>query len=240
LTSDGIKASLEDKGEKMRSRVLLVPTLAALAASCPVGSCGVRPWQLRGSAAPDGNRMVLTGPGGCEGSAWSNATIDAGQEFRLRFTCYLGDSAGAGRGSMILMFAEEPSALDGEEGPFPVGRPLVGVEIRTNQENPMEDSVELHVQGGDPMTCAGGQVLAAGNLDNGLEHTLSVSWDPDRGRFHVWLDGMEEPVLAAFERDFFSSRFTDPEALRWGFAGYASIPGRLQWFRPDTSWATDE
>jgi hypothetical protein len=224
----------------MRSTALLVPTLAVLTASCPVGSSGARHWQLQGSAAPDGNRILLTGPGGGNGSAWSNTTIDAGQAFRLRFTCYLGDGAGAGYGSMILMFAEEPSALDGEEGAFPVGRPFVAVEIRTNQENPMEDSVELHVQGGDLGACAGGQVLAAGNLDNGLEHTLSVSWDPDRGRFYVWLDGMEEPVLAAFEKDFFSSRFPDQAALRWGFAGSASIPGRLQWFRPDTSSATDE
>jgi hypothetical protein len=224
----------------MRSRALLVPTLAALATSCHVGSSGVQPWLLQGSAAPDGNRMLLTGPSGGEGSAWSNTTIDAGQAFRLRFTCYLGDGANAGHGSMILMFAEEPSALDEEERAFPVGKPFIGVEIRTNQENPMEDSVELHIQGGDLGACAGGLVLAAGNLDNGLEHALCVSWDPDRGRFYVWLDGMEEPVLAAFEKDFFSSRFQDPATLRWGFAGSASIPGRLQWFRPDTSSATDE
>lgn len=209
--------------------------IVALGSSCPVGAPDTGGWQLAGTARMSGEELVLTGPeGGC-GAGWSPGSLDAGVPFRMRFLCYFGDSTGVGSGQASLVLVQEvpdpPMCITGGE--------FVGIEFRINGGEPMEDTIALVIQ---PDTFSHGtrQALPAGNLDNGLVHSLSVSWDPGRARFYVWLDGMEEPVLAAFESDFFSGRFPSPSALRWGFTGSTSCPGRLQWFMPDSGTAGRE
>jgi hypothetical protein len=218
----------------MRAGKLVALASIALASACPAGGQGSTSWLLTGTARMEGDGVILTDSVGGTGSAWSLDSIDATFPFRMRFTCFFGGGEEPRGGRTSLLFAQSPI----DPGDIPVTE-YAGIEVRTDGPEQREDSIAL-ILGGRDGVARTVQVLPAGNLDNGLVHSLSISWDPERGRLFVWLDGMEEPVLASFERDFFSRRFPDPNALRWGFCGSTGSPGGMQWFRPDTSWVSGE
>lgn len=164
------------------------------------------------------------------GSVWNQNQLDLTEPFEMTFRVYLGDSDGWGADGMsfVLQQGTGSTALPHGNPGHQFITPSIAVEIDQFMDpadnDPGDDHVAIMANGSYDHSSAENlagpidAVLFGGNIDNGSEHDLRVSWDPGAQQLSVNLDIMIVPLLV-HTGDIVTDIFGGDPMVHWGFTG---------------------
>lgn len=186
-------------------------------------------------ATPSTAQLVLDGSatGSCDcytitdftnqaGSVWSPTTIDLTNPFDFTFTINLGVDDVWGADGMVFALRQTGTASGalGNGMGYSGITPSVGVEVDTWNSSPtvatdiVSDHVGMNSMGGVEHDLEG--PLAIANIEDGLDHTFQVTWDPVTFDLEVILDGTS---IFTHTEDLVTSFFGGVPDVYFGWTG---------------------
>jgi len=187
-------------------------------------------YNVNGDATDVGeNCYILTPPLNFQsGSIWYNDQIDLNDPFDIQFTANFDDSD-AGADGMVFVFQQVSNVVIGEDGGdigFGGFQPSLGVEFdiyqNGNRSDPVFDHIAIISDGSvdhnSDENLAGPVQASASepNIEDGEDHVVQISWDPDSQLFSVRFD-CELRVEA--DVDLVNDVFEGDPVVFWGFTG---------------------
>lgn len=181
---------------------------------------------LYGSATKQGNRYVITPDAANQaGSAWSGNRLDLTQNADLEFAVYLGSNPDGGEGMAFVIAASQGVGNPGQCLGYGGLAPSIAVELDTVANGDLADPPAQHVA-----MLAGGvvdhassplPVATVGNLKDGQEHQLRITWNAETHTLRVYLDGNETPLIE-YVGDIAGSFLGGATMVEFGFSAGTS------------------
>jgi gliding motility-associated-like protein len=166
--------------------------------------------------------------GNQSGSVWNSAQIDLSEPFDFTFDVYLGNIPGGADG--IAFVLQPVSTLVGSTGGglgYEGITPSLAMAIDTydnglTQSDPVNDHVAIMSNGsidhGSTDNLAGpvDALAASGNIEDGQDHLMRVSWDPIGMVVNFYMDG---DLRTSYTGDIITDIFGGDPNVFWGFTG---------------------
>jgi hypothetical protein len=200
-------------------------------------------WTLAEAAFTDEGKLILTPDAeGLVGAAWYSKKINLEKNFDLEFNVFLGTKDEYGADGIVFVLALAPITADLGEGIGYQGiAPSFGLELDTypnNGENlgsdlgdPIDDHLSV-VYGGvlnhDELTAV---VKQLGDIEDGFEHRLRVTWNAEGGNLSVYLDDMKYAKINLLS-DISSNYLGGTQNVVFGFTASTGTFCNLQYIIP--------
>lgn len=177
------------------------------------------------------------------GCAWNNTPIDFNQPFNLSLQYYFGASGSNGADGTTFTFLPTPTGCGSAGGQLGAGglSNALTIEFDTyDNDNPahvfdiLADHISVVTNGNLLSTPLCGPVPAfanSANLDDGVVHTVKISWDPITKQLSVFLDGN---LRLTCTNDFVTNVFAGQSQIYWGATAATGGLNNQQYFCPNT------
>ena len=178
------------------------------------------------------------------GCAWNNTAIDFNQTFNLTLNYYFGNNINGADGTTFT-FQPNPAACGtagGQLGAGGIPNSLI-IEFDTyDNDNPahvfdlLADHIAVEIdgnlQGPAAPYCGPTPAFASSaNLDDGVVHTIQISWDPSTLNLNIYVDGS---LRLTCNGDFVNSVFGGDNTVYWGATAATGGLNNQQYFCPST------
>lgn len=159
------------------------------------------------------------------GSVWNSNMIDLTEAFDFTFDVYLGSSNGGADGIAFVLQPISTSIGSSGGGLGYLGiSPSLAVELDTYQNgwDPTYDHIAIMANGvvnHNTASNLAGPIIALptnGDIEDGQEHLLRISWNPTSQIMRVYLDGF---LRLEYTGDIVADIFGDDPEVFWGFTG---------------------
>lgn len=192
-------------------------------------------WIVNGNATQGAAVTLTTATNGQVGSAWNRTCISLTQNFNMTFKAYFGAAAGADGMDFVLQNDPRGTAAiagggsdKGYSGTNAI-TPSVALCLETYANN---GTLQPEENGSTTSTCGyttGGTCpfVFGTPIDNGVEHTYNITWDPVGKALTLYMDGA---VVMTYDRDLVASVFGGATCVYYGFTGATGGANNLQYF----------
>ncbi|MCP9235148.1 L-type lectin-domain containing protein [Lewinella sp. JB7] len=192
--------------------IFLAPALAA--------QSSVREFRLGGSAKILTEECIRLTPATAyvSGSAWFQNPMDLEYPFELTVDLVLGENDDLGADGIVFVF--HPTMQTGYRGEgmgFAGLYPSLGIEFDTYQNfhlgDPAGDHLAIMPHGQPNHSVSLQGPVALPNLEDGMRHPLTISWNPGTNTMKITLDN---ELRATFTRDIIRDIFGGNSKVYWG------------------------
>lgn len=178
------------------------------------------------------------------GCAWNNTVIDFNQSFNLSLNYYFGNNINGADGTTFT-FQPNPAACGtagGQLGAGGIPNSLV-IEFDTyDNDNPahvfdlMADHISVETDGNllgpaAPYCGPTPAFASSANLDDGVVHTIKISWNPATLNLQIYVDGN---LRLTCNGNFVTSVFGGDNTVYWGATAATGGLNNQQYFCPST------
>lgn len=178
------------------------------------------------------------------GCAWNNTVIDFNQPFNLSLNYYFGNNINGADGTTFT-FQPNPTACGtagGQLGAGNISNSLV-IEFDTyDNDNPahvydmLADHIAVEIDGnlqgpGAPYCGPVAAFASLANLDDGVVHTIMISWDPATQNLKIYVDGS---LRLTCNGNFVTTVFGGDNTVYWGATAATGGLNNQQYFCPST------
>jgi hypothetical protein len=178
------------------------------------------------------------------GCAWNNTVIDFNQPFNLSLNYYFGNNINGADGTTFT-FQPNPvgcGTAGGQLGAGGIPNSLV-IEFDTyDNDNPahvfdlLADHIAIETDGNllgpaAPYCGPTPAFASSANLDDGVVHTIMISWDPSTYNLKIYVDGN---LRLTCNGDFVNTVFGGDNTVYWGATAATGGLNNQQYFCPST------
>lgn len=178
------------------------------------------------------------------GCAWNNTGIDFNQPFNLTLNYYFGNNINGADGTTFT-FQPNPAACGtagGQLGAGGIPNSLI-IEFDTyDNDNPahvfdlLADHISVETDGNllgpaAPYCGPTPAFASSANLDDGVVHTILISWDPATLNLRIYVDGA---LRLTCNGDFVNTVFGGDNTVYWGATAATGGLNNQQYFCPST------
>ncbi len=192
-------------------------------------------WVVNGNATQGAAVTLTTATNGQVGSAWNRNCINLTQNFNMTFKTYFGAAAGADGMDFVLQNDPRGTAAigggGGDKGYSGTNAitPSMAFCLETYANN---GTLQPEENGSTTSTCGyttGGlcPFTFGTAINNGVEHTYNVTWDPTAKVLTLYMDGA---VVMTYNRDLVANVFGGSTCVYYGFTGATGGANDLQYF----------
>jgi len=211
--------------------------------TCKLAYSAEPDWTFVESASWEAGRLVITQDvSESKGAAWYSETIDFNDDFDFEFLVYLGQKNEDGGEGIVFVFAPSGTADGIGEGLGYQGMfPSLAIEIDTHTDegeylfgssgDAANDHMAFDYGGLTNHRRLGLQSVDIGEIEDGAEHSLRITWSAEEAVLNVYLDDSPAPVLAA-SGDLAAKYIGAPEDIRLGITGSTGEVSNLQYVVP--------
>jgi gliding motility-associated-like protein len=187
-------------------------------------------YNINGDASDIGENCYIITPAlsNQSGSIWYNQEIDLNEPFDIQFTANF-DGSDAGADGIVFVFQQVSNTVigaDGEGMGFSGFQPSLGIEFDIYQNGNVGDLAVDHMailqngsvnhNGADNLAGPIQASVTEGNIEDGEDHIVQISWDPVAQIFSSRFDC--EPRLE-INSDIINDIFNGDPNVFWGFTG---------------------
>lgn len=207
-------------------------------------------WNTSGSATIDGNKVIIT-PADYElaGMAWFKKEIDLSLDFDLQFKIYLGTEDEEGADGIVFVLASNTAEqIPGQDLGYTGIMPSFAMEIDTHPNDgehigfdlndPLDDHLAIDYNGTANHYDLETQPVEVGNLEDGTEHALRITWNAKANKFDAFLDNSKTPTLS-YAGDIAGNFLEGKKKVMMGFTGSTGMACNLQYVIPVDVIATN-